>query len=285
MCIAKIIVPLLGTKRDREALAAAFAAAKPFHAHVVALLVRPDPRFALPFMGAPISGEVIQELVEAAEKTNHETAKAARVTLAEAAAAANAVVEVAPRMSETASCSFLEMEGYFPSCVTEASRFSDLVVFGPMTTADGPDLGDAFAETLTRTERPVLLASHAPKDFPGKVFVAWDGSATAARAVVGAVPLLRKAREVVLLSCHRLQKTQSKNVIDYLALHGVSCREETVDTSHRSVGEALLDGATKGGAGLLVMGGFGHSQMGEVIFGGVTQHVRWHATIPVLMIH
>jgi len=54
MSIAKIIVPLTGANRDAAALAAAFAAAKPFNAHVVALIVHPDPRFSVPFMGGPL---------------------------------------------------------------------------------------------------------------------------------------------------------------------------------------------------------------------------------------
>jgi nucleotide-binding universal stress UspA family protein len=287
MCIAKIIVPLTGTQRDREALATAFAAAKPFHADVVALFVRADPRLGIPYMGMAVSPNIIMDLVDAAEKTNLQAAKAARVMLAEAASAANVALTTAPQKGATASCSFLEMEGYFPNCVAEAARLSDLIVFGPMTTTDGPDLADAFSETLIKTERPVLLANHAPSVFPGKTFIAWDGSATAAHALVGAMPFLRRASEIVLLSCCSTQprKADYKDVSDYLAAHGLSCREEAIDPAGRSIGGALLYGATKNGADLLIMGGYGHSKLGEVIFGGVTQHVRWHASIPVLMIH
>jgi nucleotide-binding universal stress UspA family protein len=34
----------------------------------------------------------------------------------------------------------------------------------------------------------------------------------------------------------------------------------------------------------VVMGGYGHSGC-ETIFGGVTTHIKWHATLPVLMSH
>jgi nucleotide-binding universal stress UspA family protein len=76
-----------------------------------------------------------------------------------------------------------------------------------------------------------------------------------------------------------------RQVEQYLGLHGLSCTEEKVDHGKRGIGEALLDGASARGADLLVMGGYGHSKLGETIFGGVTQHVRWHTTMPVLMIH
>lgn len=284
MCIAKIVVLLTGTQRDREALSTAFAAAKPFRAHVVALFVRPDPRLVLPYTGVPVSPDIVQEIVDAAEKMNDEAAKSARTMLGEAASAANVTLVSAPRKCETTSSSFLEMQGYLPSCVAEATRLSDLVVFGPMTLTDGPDLSDAFIETLLKSERPVLFASRAPSEFPGKVFVAWDGSATAARALVGAMPFLRRAREIVLLSVQR-EKVELKVASDYLTMHDLPCREEMVAPGERGIGEALLDSAVGGKADLLVMGGYGHNRLGEIIFGGVTQHVRWHASIPVLMIH
>jgi nucleotide-binding universal stress UspA family protein len=33
------------------------------------------------------------------------------------------------------------------------------------------------------------------------------------------------------------------------------------------------------------MGGYGQSRLVEFLFGGTTQHIRSHATIPVLMAH
>jgi nucleotide-binding universal stress UspA family protein len=38
-------------------------------------------------------------------------------------------------------------------------------------------------------------------------------------------------------------------------------------------------------AGLLVMGGYGHSRLREWMFGGFTQHAFGAATLPVLMSH
>ena len=289
MCIAKIIAPLAGTKHDRDTLKTAFAAAKPFNAHVEALFVHPDPRLVLPYYtGVPISPDVVQSIMDAAGMMNAEAARVARTAFDDEAAAANVVKTAAPKASQTATCSFLELEGYFPTIVAEASRLSDLVVFGTPGAADSPDIADAFAETLIKTERPVLFAGHVPSRFPGKAIVAWDGSATATRALIGAMPFLHKAREIVLLSCrHQAQapKTGFADVSRYLAAHHLSCREEIVDPGSRAIGEALLDGAIKGEADLLIMGGYGHSRLGEAIFGGVTQHVRWHASMPVLMIH
>lgn len=287
MSIAKIVAPLTGGKRDKIVLATAFAAAKPSAAHVVALYVRPDPRLAIPYMGAPMSPDVVQALIDSAEEMNRTAAKAAHAALTEAAGAAGVEVLAAPRKTASPSCSFREMEGFFPHCVAETAKLSDLIVFGPVTPADGPDLADAFVETLVKTERPVLIASAAPASLTDKVTIAWDGSPAAARALIGALPFLEHAAKITLLSCHpaHARKAEFGEVHDYLALHGLSCSEEIVDPGSRGIGEALLEAALKGGASLLVMGGYGHGHIGETIFGGVTQHVRWHASLPVLMIH
>lgn len=289
MTVARIIAPLTGTGRDKRVLMTAFAAAKPFNAHVVALFVCPDPRLAIAYSGGvAVSPSIVQEIVDAAEKINKEAANAARTAFADAASTVGAAINAAPgKAGQKVTCSFEEMEGYFPTCVAEAARLSDLVVFGPVVAGDAPDISEAFSEILLNTERPVLLAALTPPDFPGKVAIAWDGSDTAARAIVGALPILEKAGEVVLLSCCHdpKRKTEFRSAKQYLALHGIACSEETVDPGAREIGAVLLANAKMLGADLLVMGGYGHSRLGEVIFGGVTQHVRWHATMPVLMIH
>lgn len=287
MTIAKIIAPLTGGKRDKTVLATAFVAAKPFAAHVVALFVHADPRLAIPYMGAPLSPDVVQAIIDSAQEMTRAAAKSARAALNEAAQAAGAEILPAPRKTAALSASFCEVEGFFPHSVAEEARLSDLIVFGPVSPADGPDLADAFIETLLKTERPVLLAAKTPASLTTGIAVAWDGSAIAARALVGAMPFLKQAGTVTLLSCQHsgARKTQFDDVEDYLALHGVRCTERLVDPGKRGIGEALLEAATEAGATMLVMGGYGHSHLGETIFGGVTQHVRWHASLPVLMFH
>jgi len=65
MPIAKILVPLLGAELDISVLAAALAAARPFSAHVMALLVVPDPCQSLP-IAAPLPGQVVHNIIQAA---------------------------------------------------------------------------------------------------------------------------------------------------------------------------------------------------------------------------
>jgi nucleotide-binding universal stress UspA family protein len=218
---------------------------------------------------------------------NKKAAGAARATLMDAARAADVPYVTMPKHGATTSCSFREMEGFFPQCLADASRLSDLIVFGPVSPADGPDLADAFVEALLKTERPVLLASKAPKTLTGHVTLAWDGSAVAARALVGAMPFFEQAQKITLLSCHPPSKAKPEcsDVEEYFTLHGLSCSQVSVDPGKQGIGAALLASAIERGSDLLVMGGFGHSHLSEAFFGGVTQHIRWNAELPVLMVH
>ncbi len=287
MSIAKIIVPLTGAKRDRTALETAFVAAKPSNAHVMAFCVNADPRLAMPYIGASLSPDVFQAIIDSTAEMNRAAARAARTVLAETAAAATVRLLPKPERTATVTCSFREMEGLFSQCVAEAARFSDLAVFGPVSPADGPDLADAFVEALMKTERPILLAARTPKSLTDHIAIAWDGSAVAARALIASLPFLEKAGKITLLSCYPVgtRKPAFRDIEEYLALHGLKCEETVIDPEHHGVGESLLNAAAQRGCDLLVMGGFGHSRLGETFFGGVTQHIRWHADIPVLMVH
>jgi nucleotide-binding universal stress UspA family protein len=52
-----------------------------------------------------------------------------------------------------------------------------------------------------------------------------------------------------------------------------------------SVGDEILSRLADQGANLLVMGGYGHSRMRELIFGGVTRHIARHMTARTLWSH
>lgn len=296
MSIAKIIAPLTGANRDSAVLATAFAAAGPFNAHVVALLVRPDPRLSVPAMGAPLSPQIVQNIIDATEELNQAASKAARTALERTAAAAGATIVRHLEKSQAVTCSYEEAEGFFSDVVARTARLSDLVVFGPLATTEGADVNECFVDILTRTDRPVLLSATVPTKLTDKLVIAWDGGTAACHAVMGAMPFLTRAKNVTILHVGTDRKEDQENpafarrigmteVKDYLALHGVSCGEKTFERGTKNTGEALLDAALACGADLLVMGGYGHSHLREAIFGGVTAHIRWNAELPVLMVH
>src|SRR5665213_3002105 len=144
MAYVKILAPLTGGARDATVLAAAFAAAKPFNAHVIALFVRPDPAEAMPFFGEGVSGAMAQEIVDAAKEAADKAAHDARAAIAITAGECGAVLTEKPEKLDSLSISFREVQGNFADRVARASRLSG-----------GPDRA-CCAEKFRTAHRPWL---------------------------------------------------------------------------------------------------------------------------------
>lgn len=168
----------------------------------------------------------------------------------------------------------------------------DLVVLGQ---PDPRDPRAARRSTLLQqvvmdSPRPVLVMPHAG-DFAGfcrTALVAWDGSRGAARAAADALPLLKGARDVLVVqwvagagSVPVFDTAPLGGVVGWLRRHGI----EASARLHRDdgdVGVALLSHAADVGADLLVMGSWGHAPWRERLLGGVTRTVMASAGLPVL---
>lgn len=118
--------------------------------------------------------------------------------------------------------------------------------------------------------------------------IGWNGSPEAIRATRAALPLLRRAGRVVVLSGTRRSHYMANwdppfDLSTYLARHGIA--HEVVDWPARDEGEgsSLLPVAREIGADLLVMGAYGRTRFSEWLFGGATREVLHEAPIPVLM--
>ena len=280
MAIAKILAPLTGTHRDEIVLATAFAAAAPFSAHVAAIFVHPDPRLAVPFAGLPVAPEVVQDIVGASEeiaRTADQRAHAAFVTASTKASEAGFAV----------TASFRRVQGLYFRAVAQAAELSDLVAFGIISGPDSAELSEGFVEVLTRSGRPIVLSAEAPARLAEKIVIGWDGGASAARAISAAMPFLQKAREVEILSIERapLDDSHFEELRRYLVFHGVQANEKKVEQGARDKGQALLEDAAKCGADMLVLGAYSRGPWRESVFGGVTAHIRSHATLPIFLAH
>jgi nucleotide-binding universal stress UspA family protein len=77
---------------------------------------------------------------------------------------------------------------------------------------------------------------------------------------------------------------EAERLVRNLAWHGVAAGIERLKPSADGAASTLL-AAAGDRAGLLVMGGYGHSRLREWVFGGFTRHALAEATLPVLMMH
>lgn len=287
MSLAKILVPVTGAPSDAVAINTALIAAAPFAAHVQVLFVPPDPRLSIPYVGTPVSPNVIDSVMKSLEELNRQASGRARQALTTAAKLQDVTVTGSPRKLERVSCSFREDTGFFALRTGRYARLSDLVVFASLPKDTFSEANEAFVETLIRTERPVLIAPEAPATLTSKISIAWDGGIACAHAMMAALPFLKHAGEVELLEIeplagNGLTVTEAQ---EYLSLHGVPVSLRFVKREKHTTAEALLHEAATGGTSLLVMGGYGHNRFAETIFGGVTTHIKWHPILPVLMTH
>ena len=288
MSYRKLLVPLSGAGRDDQVLTAAFDIAKPFGAHVMGVYVRPDPSEVLPYLGEGVSAGVIQEIMEAARSSASKAGAAARSALDHHAKAQGVPTLENASGGTGFSASFCLRDGPADVVIPEEARLSDLVIFGLSRDAKYAGHRETIESTLLNGRSPILLVPDQAKvAISAKVAIGWDGGATAARAVAAAIPMLKRASsiEILNISPGTTETMEMDRLRDYLRLYGLSATEHGIQPGGQSTGAVLLDAAVRAGAGMLVIGGYGHSRLRELVLGGVTRHVLAESTIPIFMAH
>jgi nucleotide-binding universal stress UspA family protein len=188
---------------------------------------------------------------------------------------------------EGPSFGWREEAGEAPILVARRGRFFDLVVLGRSGRVVHEPYSDTIEEVLLRSGRPVLLApAEAPTRIGDVVALAWDGSPQAVRALAAGLPFLKKANAVFLITAGDSDRLGAAEVLRYLAWHRVNAEHQNLsDASTRHVGEKLFDAAQEGCADMLIMGGYGHTPWGELLFGGVTRDAIATMPMPLLLVH
>ena len=192
---------------------------------------------------------------------------------------------------------WLEPAGVDPAeAFVRQARCADLVVMGTLeaaATVDSMTPSGLAEAVLLRSGRPLLLVPAQVQGWDAAVHVVvvgWNGSSHSARAVAAALPWMQAARHVhVLVSRHAGEASE----VDGLELRGALARHGIDATTHRDPGAAPGDDAglrlarlaDDVGAGLVVMGGYGHARLQEHVWGGATATMLRSAPLPVLMVH
>lgn len=205
-----------------------------------------------------------------------------------------------------------------PAEVLQAhSRTSDLVIVSQRDPAGGGGLASGqSARLLLGAACPVLVVPHigwttepvgstAPRPLQ-RALVAWSDTRESARALRDAIPLLVRASHVELVTFADagqgdadLRRASLQNVAGYLERHGVQAAMRVLSQGEPSLGErmrrgwvpdvaaadALLSHAADVHADSIVMGGYGHSRLRELVLGGVTRTMLDTMTVPLLMSH
>ena len=197
-----------------------------------------------------------------------------------------------PGSSQSGSTNYREDVGEEVGRILGLSRYYDAVVLAGGPNAAGRLSEASLGTVIMGSGRPVLLAPNSQTAGPfNKIAIAWKDTAEAARSITAAMPLLEQAKQIELICAeegeakHDDRVTSYENIIRYLRWHGLNTTGRFVTVGVRAAAEAVLDCAQESGAGLLVMGAYGHSRQREFIFGGFTERVLKGATLPILLFH
>ncbi len=289
MSIKTILVPLSDAKTSEAPLKAALKVAHLFDAHLEALHVRTDPvRAMFDYGGEAMSSQLMEPMRQAIEeRTKEHAAGVKKLFDDECARTGVAIVEVGSGTGGVCA-SWREETGDEIRWIARRGRLADVTVMGRLSEDRDVPSAEALETAILGTGRPILLAPPEEPDSIGKrVAIAWSGSAEAARATGLAMPFLKEADAVSVLSVTEESNWAygPEDLAAYLAWHGVDAKARSITANGGSTGALLLTEAVAEGADLLVMGAYTHSRLREMILGGVTKYVLNTTGPAVLMAH
>ena len=287
MAFTSVLAILEGGEGDEPLLDATLRLAREQELFVQLIAVRPGPDQAVPIMADGLSGGAIGEIIEAMEESGR-----ARVEAAEAVYR-RCCVEPSLPLAESDDgepgfrIAFEVVEGLLEDVVAERGRRCDLVAVARPVAAEERIYAPALEAALFSTGRPVLVVPPNHCDsLTSHVAVAWNDTREAARALLAALPFLKRAEAVELLAVEDGGCDADPAALSgYLRRHGVTAEFRKLQPDYRPLGEQMLEEAKKGGADLFVMGAYGHSRLRELVLGGVTRQVLATADMPLLMVH
>lgn len=178
-----------------------------------------------------------------------------------------------------------EMIGYYAS-------FTDLLVIGQPLTTDRGKQHAAITNPerlLLGTGRPVLIIpGHG--SFPRigeRIMVAWKAGPKASRAMHDAMPLLRKASYVNMVSIDKatFSPDESERLSRYLGLHEIPANTELIPPGSLSIGDTLLNLVADDNIDLLVLGVHITTKRGQLDMGAIGSYLLTQMTVPMLLSH
>ena len=281
----KTILVLLDTEAQTLSVTkAAIAVAKLFSAHLIGLHVVPNA-----FMPASMAYEATGELIEAQRQAYQADAKQIGATFNKAITGEGVPVEWRKVEANSEPVA---------SVVMRHGREADLMILAQpdrsMTLIDGIAMTE---QVMLGLGRPVYVVptSSVASTVGKRVLLAWNASRESARAAFDAMPFLLQAESVRILAAEPASQggwlgadeaaAPTSGIATTMERHGVRCSVAKATASGADVAAEILAQAKEHGCDLIVMGGYGHWRIREIVFGGATRSMLDQTTIPILMSH
>lgn len=197
--------------------------------------------------------------------------------------------ETAQRLPDAA---WIEAAGDMVKGINDAARYADLVILGQYESQGSPETDPlpVAHSVVVHCGRPVLvLPAMVELGSLARIVIAWDGGREAVRAVHDALPLLRLAQSVQIVTVIEPSAEDAtvgtRRLSMHLANHGISVAPEAIQLRSADENESLRQQIEQGQYDLLVMGGYPHPIWLEFIFGGASQSILLSSKIPIFISH
>ena len=174
------------------------------------------------------------------------------------------------------------------------THYRDLLTIS-QTDTEAPDraIPDNLPEKVVLgSGRPVLIVPYAGsfnREFK-RVLLAWRGGPESSRALHDAMPLLRKAEDIKVITVQGREgdeayQSHEADICEYLKRYQLPLACEKRISGDLSVGDLLLNRCADYGADLLIMGATMQSRRGQQTLGETGRHLLKYMTVPVIMSH
>jgi nucleotide-binding universal stress UspA family protein len=279
MAYKDLLVHVDDTRSCAGRLQAAVDLAVAHEAHLTGVYIIADPSPA-----AFVSGYVPPDVLEMLQQRARERAEAALARFAEVATRNQISFETRiDRVLYTAVADALATN----------ARYADLAIVGQADPDDGEMPSYLPEEVTLASGRPSLVIPYIgpPPTLGQRVTVAWNASREAARAANDALPILKRAQAVDVVTVNPNDapsghgEEPGADIALHLARHAIKVEVERIETRELDVANTILSHVADRGSDLLVMGAYGHSRLRELVLGGVTRTILRDMTVPVLMAH
>ena len=168
---------------------------------------------------------------------------------------------------------------------------ADLVIMSAVR-----EIGDAYrrpdiGEVILGAGRPILVVPDTADALKAdRIVLGWKDTREARRVLLDAMPFLSRASEVTIVEiCEQADReaalAEAAAIRRYLEKHQVKCSYEFIAQPTGPIGQQLVGIAHQIKADLIVSGAYGHTRLGEWIFGGATHELLSGSDICCLMSH
>ncbi|MDP6705050.1 MAG: universal stress protein [Alphaproteobacteria bacterium] len=182
---------------------------------------------------------------------------------------------------------WIDVRGSMDDAIQAFGILYDTIIVERLSEERGPH-ARAFNTALFETGSPVLVTPPtAPERIGDVVAVVWTGTVQSGRALRSAMPILRAAREVHLLTNTDNKYADPEATTDYLGYHDVAVQHLAFDGSRltaRGRGRAIIEAVRSISADFMIMGAFGDNNIDALFgLGRTTRKLVTAAPVPLFL--